>query len=214
MEASLQFISSQYDELLEREKQNSLEIESLKKKVDYLCNAMKIVNTERVETSCVFHKVPGINSEDFSATNFVTNLASGVGVPMQSSAISSTFVRDNKDKKSKTLVVKFNSISDKNLLMSKKSKLKEVKEFEHVVVQDKLSYENLQLFNYASKLRTIGFKYVYHVKNVIYAKKEEGSRGLIIRNFDVVDNLLLTASTNGSNVTLRRSGNMRAATDI
>lgn len=87
--------------------------------------------------------------------------------------------------------------------MDVKSKLKDNEKTKAVYVNDFLSRESLELFNYAKSLKSVGYKFIYTNGNKIYAKMSSITRPRIIRNQEDVDDILLQATTN--NFHARRS---------
>lgn len=128
----------------------------------------------------------------------VIALSETVGGQMNEENIEEAYFlkKRNTNNKNQSLVVKFNSKSAKNKLMDAKKKLKENENTKSIYVNDFLSKESLELFNYAKSIKTVGYKYIYTYGNKIYVKRSALNKPKLIRSKEDVDEILLEATTN------------------
>lgn len=209
IQESIQFMSTQYDEILKGvvenrkrltlvEKENSI----LKKEIKELKTSMKFLNDNRVKNDCI---IRGLNAtEGSSAVDSVLDLARNVGVEMQPEKIEEAyFLRNNKSSGAKkTVVVKFCNKSAKDNIMAIKPKLKENPATSEVFVNDYLSRETMLLFNYAKTLKNVGYRHIFVRNGKVQYKRSDISRPQVIRSAEDVDELLMKAATTK---TFRRS---------
>lgn len=199
MNETMNFMSKQYDDILKNVAENKKKIEivqkenkALKAEVEVLKTSVKFLNDQRVQNDCV---ITGVKSNaNQSAVDTVVKLSTDVGVAMQPAAIADAYFLNGKGG-SQTVVVKFNSKSEKSKLMAIKPKLKEQEETKNIFVNDYLSRETMSLFKYAKALKSVGFRAVYTSGSRVFAKRGELSKPRLIKNEDDVDKLLREAAT-------------------
>lgn len=200
---AIQYMSSQYDEILRGVKVNKKKIDKLEKEnknmkeeITKLKSSVKFLNDARVQNDCIIN---GITSTE-PAVNVVLNIATQMKCSLSEEKIEDAyFVGVNKGaNQNKSIVVKFRDQKNKKMFMDKKAKLKESNEMKNIYINDYLSKESLEIFNYAKSLKATGFKFVFYKGNKLYAKKNENSRPLLIKNREDVDKLLLNCATGGS----------------
>lgn len=207
LQETMTFMSKQFDEILKGVADNKKKIEVvqkenkiLKEEVKALKNSIQILNDHRVKNDCF---IRGVKVESgATAVDTVLKLTSEVGVKLKSDTIEDAYFIKKRsvsnDKKSDTqaMVVKFNSKLSKDLMMSIKPKLKENETTKDVFVNDMLSRETMNLFNYAKALKNVGYRSVYTASGRVFIKRSELSKAKMIRSEDEVDKLLLEATTN------------------
>lgn len=96
------------------------------------------------------------------------------------------------DQKS-SIVVKISSMSAKQKLMAVKLKLNE--NMNIVLINDFLSKETLNLYNYARALKEVVFSYVYSTNGTVFYKRSEISKSQIVRSEEDLDKILLNSVT-------------------
>lgn len=194
---TMQFMSSQYDDILKGVVKNKKKIEMLQKEnknlreeVNNLKSSVKYLNDMRVQNDCVINGVK-IN-ENAKAIDVVLDIAKKVGADICENEVEEAFfLNKSKQADSKTsVVVKFSSKKTKKILMDGKSKLKKVDEFQNVYINDFLCKETLQLLNYAKSLKSVGFKFIFAKGGSVFAKKDENARQIRLRSMDDIDNIL------------------------
>lgn len=130
----------------------------------------------------------------------VIELSKSIGVSMGPENIAEAFFLRNRKNSSKnekkSVIVKFSTKSCKDKLMSAKSKLKENENMSGVYVNDYLSRETLNLFNYAKALKEVGYQHVFARNGRVLYKRSDISRPQVIRSEEDVDKILLNATTN------------------
>lgn len=202
IQESIQFMSTQYDEILKGvvenkkrliqvEKENSL----LKKEIKELKTSVKYLNDNRVKNDCI---IRGLNvSDGSSAVESVLNLAKTVGVEIVPEKIDEAyFLRNNKTSgEKKSVVVKFCNKTTKDNIMVSKPKLKENSATSGVFVNDYLSKETMQLFNYAKTLKNVGYRHIFVRNGKVQYKRTDISRPQVIRSVEDIDNILMKAAT-------------------
>lgn len=206
LQESMNFMSAKFDEVLKgisdnRKKIQNIEKENqiLKTEIKSLKESVKILNNERVKNNCV---VSGVNfNNDVSAKDAVIEISKSVGVDIQKDSIDDAYFlkRKNVSNPKQSLVVKFNTKSAKDKLMSVKPKLKNNESTKSVYVNDFLSKESMDLLNYARTLKSVGYHAVYSYSGRIYAKKSEITKARLIKSEEDVDAILLEATTNKFN---------------
>lgn len=212
---TMNFMSAKFDEILKgvlenKKKINFIEKENqkLKNEVKSLKESIKFLNDQRVKNDCV---IIGLDvKEGVTAAASVIEVSKTIGVELKEENIEEAYFlkKRNITNAKQNLVVKFNSKSTKNKLMEAKLKFKESEKTKTVYVNDFLSKESLELFNYAKTLKTVGYYSVYSNGGRIYAKKSPINKPKIIRSAEDVDRFLIDASTNKYQV--RRSGRFDA----
>lgn len=222
LQETMNFMAKQYDDILKGVVENKKKIETvqkenkiLKQEVKTLKNSIKFLNDQRVKHDCL---VSGVEvPAGSSAVDTILKLTSKVGVELNADSIDDAYFikkrnnrsgnneKKNEDKVEKqTVVVKFNSKKSKEKLMSVKPKLRETES--NIFVNDFLSRETLSLLNHAKTLKTVGYRAVYAAGGKIFVKRSELSKPKFIANEEVVDELLLEATTNRSRNRRSRHG--------
>lgn len=204
IQEAVKFMSQQYDEILkgvaengkklrEIEKENSM----LRKEVDSLKTSVKLLNDVRVKNDCI---VRGLNAvENASAVECVLEFTKSVAPDIKAENIEEAYFvggMQNGDNRKKTAVVKFSDRASKNKLMAVKPKLKENESTKSVFVNDFLSKETLELFNYAKSIKEVGYQIVFVKNGRVMYKRSAISRPQVIRSEQEVDEIILNATTN------------------
>lgn len=200
---SMNFLSSKFDDLMNGISANKKKIDNvekenfkLKNEIKTLKDSVKMLNDQRVKNDCI---VNGIKTDEgVTAVNAVLKLSEAVGVSMNEANIEEAYFlkKRNTTNPHQSLVVKFSSKTSKNKLMEAKSKLKDNDNTKNVYINDFLSKESMELFNYAKTLKTVGYNFVYTNGNRIYVKKSSITRPKLIQRKEDVDEILLQATTN------------------
>lgn len=200
---AIEFMSSQYDELLKCVAENNKKLEItqkenriLKNEVNTLKESVKFLNGERVKNDCIVRGVVANNNE--TAVETIIELSKKAGVELKQENINEAYFFKNRGEKpneKKTMVVKFSNKNSKDKLMMCKAKLKDAEDTKKVYISDYLSKETLNLFHYAKSLKTIGYNYVYTSGSRVFARKTEISRPKLIRSEDDVDKIMSEAAT-------------------
>lgn len=200
---SMNFMSAKFDELMNgisanKKKIDNVEKENVKLKCEIkeLKDTVKMLNDQRVKNDCVVNGVKVDDGE--SAVEAVIKLSQTVGVSIKEENIEEAYFlkKKNVSNPNQSLIVKFNSKFAKNKLMEAKSKLKGNDNTKNIYINDFLSKESLELFNYAKSLKSVGYNFVYTNGNRIYVKKSSITRPRVIRRKEDVDEILLQATTN------------------
>lgn len=200
---AMQFMSSKFDELIKgvsenKKKINTVEKENqkLKNEVKSLKESVKFLNDQRVKNDCV---VVGVNvKEGATAVQSLIDVTKLIGMEIKEENIENAYFmkKRNTSNAKQNMVVKFNSKSEKDKLMDSKMKFKDNECTKSIYVNDFLSKESFELFNYAKSLKSVGYQSVYTHNGRIYAKKNAITRPRFIRNAEDVDSILIEASTN------------------
>lgn len=206
---TMKFMSSQYDDILKGVLNNKKKIENLQKEnkvlkeeINNLKSSVKFLNDSRVKNDCV---ISGVELSDASvaAVDVVLEIAEKIGSKISENQIDEAFfvgkARSDKAKKDgkkekKSIVVKFTNQTGKRNFMSEKLKLKEKDDLKGVYINDYMSRETMELFNYAKSTKAVGYSFVFHQGNRIFVKKNDKSRKILIKNMNDVDNLLLKST--------------------
>lgn len=204
LQDSMNFMSSKFDEVLKgilenKEKIKNIEKENrqLKLEVNNLKDSVKMLNDQRVKNHCIISGVTTMN--DLSAAETVIEISGKVGVEIQAQSIEEAYFLKKKDiNKPSQIVVKFNSKTEKEKLMSAKSKFKDAENSKSIYINDFLSKESLELLKFARTLKNVGFHAVYSNGGKIFAKRSAITRPRLIRNEEDVKAILLEATTNQS----------------
>lgn len=216
---AMNFMSSKFDEMMKgvsenKKKINNIEKENLKLKneIKTLKESVKFLNDNRVKNDCV---VIGVNvKEGASAAETIIDVSKSIGVELKKENIEEAYFlkkHSNAASAKQNLVVKFNTKSAKENLMQSKIKFKDYENTKSVYVNDFLSKESLELFNYAKTLKSVGYHSVYSNGGKIYARKSQINKPRIIRSAEDVDNILYEASTNKAHK--RRSARYEVVAD-
>lgn len=202
LQDSMNFMSQKFDEVLKGISENKKKIQNIEKEnknlkmeIKTLKDSVKILNDQRVKNDCV---VSGVHiNNDISAADAVIQISKLVGVEITKETIDDAYFLKTKNQSNtkKSLVVKFNSKTAKEKLMSVKSKLKNNEITKTVYVNDFLSKESMELLNYARTLKSVGYHAVYSYSGRIFAKKSEITKPRLIRSEEDVDAILLEATT-------------------
>ncbi|XP_073833260.1 uncharacterized protein [Musca autumnalis] len=198
----MKFMSQQYDELLRGVAENSKKLRDiekenvmLRKEVANLKTSVKLLNDVRVKNDCI---VRGLTAEDnVSAVDCVVNLAKSVAVDIKPENIEEAYFvggKRNGNKQKKIAVVKFCDKASKNKLMAVKPKLNDSEATRNVFVNDFLSKETMELFNYAKTLKEVGYKFVFVRNGRVMCKRNEDSKPQIIRSEEDVDEKMLNTT--------------------
>uniref|UniRef100_A0A1I8NKJ5 PHD-type domain-containing protein n=1 Tax=Musca domestica TaxID=7370 RepID=A0A1I8NKJ5_MUSDO len=201
MHETMTFMSQQYDDILRGVAENNRKLElvqkenkALRQEVTDLKKSVKFLNDQRVKNDCIVTGVREI--KDLSAAATIVKLSKAAGVEIEEKSISDAFfLRSRKENERKTVVVKFDSRKSKEALMSIKPKLKDMEDTKNVYVNDFLSRECMELFNYAKSLKKVGYRSVYVSSGRVFVKKSDLSKAKLIRDKDHVDKLLEEAAT-------------------
>lgn len=179
MKQTMNFMSSQYDEILKGVKKNTVSIKKLEKENKSLREDVK--NLKSVEKS--------------TAVDVVLDVAKKAGAGICENEIDEAyFTNRNKNPNKTSVVVKFTNRKSKFAFMKEKKKLKDIDELKTVYVNDFLPKESMEILQHAKSLKSVGFKYVYTREGKIFAKEQEDSRQILLRCMDDVDALLLKSS--------------------
>lgn len=199
---TIKFMASQYDEILKGVAYNKKKIDNLQKEnntlrgeIKELKSTVKFLNDVRVQNNCIINGVK-IENETIGPMQAVLDLAKKTGADIRENEIDDAYFLNANNNKSakKSLVVKFVNKNSKKVFMSGKAKLKQIDELKTVYINDLLSKESLEVFNYAKTLKTVGYKFVYAKDGNIFARKDEKTRYNKINSMDDVDKMLLSAS--------------------
>ncbi|XP_075162048.1 uncharacterized protein LOC142234760 [Haematobia irritans] len=198
---TMNFMSQQYDSILKDLAVNKKRVETiekenkmLKQEVTELKTSIKLLNDERVKNDCVISGI--LPNSKLTAAETVVKISEKAGVKMEDVCISEAyFLKQRNENEKKTIIVKFDSKKSKDALMSAKPILKQSEETKNIYVNDFLSKETLNLFNYAKSLKHIGYRAVFTIGGKVFAKRSELSRGRIIRDMSDVDKILEEAAT-------------------
>lgn len=198
---TIQFMASQYDEILKGVAKNKKKIENLQKEnttlrneVKQLKSSVKYLNDIRVQNDCIIN---GINVENDNVTplEVVLKIAKKTGADICEDEVDDAyFLKVNDKSLKKSLVVKFNNKKSKKAFMNEKAKIKQIDDLKSIYINDFLCKESLEVFNHAKTLKTVGYKFVYSKGGNIFAKKDEKSRQIRIYSMGDVDKMLLSAS--------------------
>ncbi|XP_075157519.1 uncharacterized protein LOC142230776 [Haematobia irritans] len=203
---SLKHMSSQYDEILKGIKTNTKKIEKLEKENKLLKeelaetkSSVKYLNDVRVQNNCI---IRGIMSKE-TAVNTVLNIAEKIGSSTTEKEIEDAYFigKGNEVQQRKTIVVKFSNQKNKKHFMEKKNKLKDCEELKNVYINDYLSKETQELFNYARSTKSVGYQFVYYKGSNVFVKKHDKSNQILIKTKEDVDKLLKKSTVEG----MRRS---------
>lgn len=197
---TMNFMSTQFDEILKSVANNKKEIKSLKKEnaalkdeVNTLKSTVKFLNDSRVEKDVIINGIKKENNNK-DAVQLVIDMAKTTGANISEKEIDDAYFlnnrRINNSKSKSSLVVKFNNKKSKQTFLSEKSKLKEVEKYKEVYVNDFLSKETMEILKYAKSLKSVGFKFVYARAGIVFAKIDEKSRPYRLRKMEDVDGLL------------------------
>ncbi|XP_073843989.1 uncharacterized protein [Musca autumnalis] len=215
---SVEFMSSKFENLMKNTFENSKRIENVEKEnvklkgeVKTLQETVKMLNDHRVKKDCIIN---GISvQENKNAVETVIEISETVGVEISESNIDEAYFlkKNNSNNKKQSLIVKFNTKSTKDKLMEAKNKLKNNDNTKQVYINDLLSKESLELFNYAKSLKTVGYNYIFTKGSRIFVKKSAINKPKIIHTKEDVDEILLEATT--TNLRSRRSMRLLHASD-
>lgn len=203
LQESINFMSSKFDEVIKGITENKKKIQNiekenknLKSEIKLLKQSVKMLNDQRVKNDCVVSGI--VVNNEASAAETVIELSKTVGVEIQKETIDEAYYlrRKNLSNPTTSLVVKFNSKSAKEKLMSVKSNLKKNETTKSIYVNDFLSKESLELLNYAKTLRSVGYQSIYSHAGRIYAKKSDITKPRLIKSEEDVDSILIEATTN------------------
>lgn len=200
IQESMQFMVKQYDEILKgvaENKKKLVQIEKenkmLKKEIVNLKTSVKMLNDVRVKNDCV---VSGLTAADgTTAVESILKLSKSIDVDIKADNIEDAFFVGRKDSQKKTAIVKFCTKAFKDKLMSAKPKLKEIESTKSVYINDFLSKETLELFNYSKSIKKVGYQHVFVKNGRVLYKRSEISKPQVIRSEEDVDNILLNATT-------------------
>lgn len=206
IQQTMNFMSQQYDDILKgvaenKKKLGVIEKENakLKSEVAELKSTVKMLNDVRVKNDCI---VSGLEvSNEATAVDTVLEFAKKAGVDVRKENIDEAYFLRNNDKasnKKKSVVVKFSSKSAKDTIMAVKPKLKDDPLMGSVYVNDFLSKETLNLFNYAKTLKNVGYRFVFVRNGRVLYKRSEISRPQVVKSEEDVNAILLEATTTGS----------------
>lgn len=177
---TIKFMASQYDEILKGVAYNKKKIDNLQKEnntlrgeIKELKSTVKFLNDVRVQNNCIINGVK-IENETIGPMQAVLDLAKKTGADIRENEIDDAYFLNANNNKSakKSLVVKFVNKNSKKVFMSGKAKLKQIDELKTVYINDLLSKESLEVFNYAKTLKTVGYKFVYAKDGNIFARKD------------------------------------------
>lgn len=193
---TMNFMSAQYDAILKGVAKNKKKIDALQKEnnnlreeVKSLKSSVKFLNDARVKNDCVINgiKVDG----DVNATGVVLEIAKKAGADICEDEVDDAyFLNKSKQPGTKSVVVKFSNNKAKQTFMHEKSKLKNIDGFKSVYVNDFLSRESMQMFNYAKSLKSVGYKFVFTKGGTVFAQFNENSKQIRLRTMDDVDKIL------------------------
>ncbi|KAI8118713.1 hypothetical protein CVS40_9708 [Lucilia cuprina] len=194
-------MSNQYDDILKGVSKNTKQIECLKKEnkalrgeVKQLKSSVKFLNDTRVRNDCIINGVAIKDNAD--AMTAVLDLAKQTGAEVVENDIEDAYFLPNRNKKNnkRFMVVKFLNRKSKQVFMNEKAKMKTIDELKSVYVNDFMSRETMEIFNYAKVLKEVGFKFVYARGSKIFAKRDEKAKQNQIRSMDDVDKILMSAT--------------------
>ena len=133
--------------------------------------------------------------DNATAVNSVLELAKGIGVNIGPENINDAyFLRKTGTSDKKRVAVKFSNKQSKDKLMSLKPKLKENKNLSAAFVNDFLTKETLDLLNYVTALKNVGYSFVFARSGRIFYMKSETSRAQVVRCEEDLDKLILSAT--------------------
>lgn len=199
---TMHFMSSQYDSILKGVAKNQKEIKTLKKEngtlreeVKNLKSTVKFLNDVRVQNDCIIN---GVKADDTDkAMDVVLKLAEKTGADICEDDVDDVYFINrhnnhykNKGSDLKSVVVKFANKKSKRVFMQEKSKLKQNEDLKNVFINDFLSKESMELFNYAKSLKQVGFSFVYTRGGNVFVKKDSNSKQICLKSLDGVDKLL------------------------
>ncbi|KAI8116852.1 hypothetical protein CVS40_11146 [Lucilia cuprina] len=221
LQNTMNFMSSKFDEILKSLNENKKKIQliekenyKLKNEIITLKNSVKMLNyifDQRVKNDCL---ISGVKAEtEIGAAQAVINLSKNVCVDLEEANIEDAYFlkKKNSANPKQALVVKFSSKVSKDKLMAAKSKFKDNESTKNVFVNDYLSKESLELFNYAKTLKSIGYHSIFTTGGRIYARKVAFGRGKVIKCEEDVDNILLEATT--KNIRMSKSKRQQEVPD-
>lgn len=203
MQETMNFMSTKFDEILKGVTENKNKIKNIEKEnrqlkheIKSLKESVKMLNDQRVKNDCIISG-PDLN-KNTSAVDAAIDISNKVGVDLKEEDIDEAYFLNTKRQSNlkQSLVVKFNTRLAKEKLMAAKPKLKENVVTKSVYVNDYLSRQTMQLFNYAKSLKSVGYHSIYTHAGRIFAKKSEITKPRLIKSEEDVDNILLEATTN------------------
>lgn len=218
MKETMNFMSTQYDAILNGVKKNTTTIKQLQKEnkvlredVKQLKSTVLFLNNIRVQNDCIIN---GVKADvTAKAVDVVLGIAKTTGADICEDEIADAyFVNRRKQTTNSSVIVKFNNKKSKAVFMKEKKKLRESEETKTVFINDLLSKDNLDLLNHSKALKAVGFKYIYAQNGHILAKKDDSVKPTRIRSMDDVDELLMNSAT-GGNRRDARSGVLRQLYD-
>lgn len=203
MKKTMNFMSTQYDAILNGVKKNTTAIKQLQKEnkvlredVKQLKSTVSFLNSIRVQNDCIIN---GVKADvTTKAVDVVLNIAKTTGADICEEKIENAyFVNRRKQTTNSSVIVKFNNKKSKAEFMKEKKKLRETKEMKTVFINDLLSKDSLDLLHHAKALKAVGFKYIYAQNGHILVKKEDGVKPIRIRSMDEVDEILMNSASGG-----------------
>lgn len=218
MKETMNFMSTQYDAILNGVKKNTTTIKQLQNEnkvlredVKQLKSTVSFLNNIRVQNDCIIN---GIQTDATAkAVDVVLGIAKTTGANICEGEIEDAyFVNRRKQSTNSSVIVKFNNKKSKAEFMKEKKKLRESNETKTVYINDLLSKDNLDLLHHAKTLKAVGFKYIYAQNGHILVKKDGGVKATRIRSMDDIDDILMKAAS-GENRHSARPGVVRQLSD-
>lgn len=210
---SVDFVTSQNDDIVDKMQKFQSEIKFLKKEnerqkteLESLRRSVNGLEAVQLRKQCFLRADVSLIKEDVKSS--VTEIVNKAGCNLNDEDIEFAAVQ-SKLSHNNTKVVKlgFQSFDAKLKVMKSKKKLKDDEVCKDVVIYDVLSQDTLNVFKYAKELTKVGYHSVFTVGARVLVRRHENGSTQWIRSKQEVDDMIKRAAggARGDNVTLRMS---------